>query len=104
MVPSNEDILMPSSGWISGNGEVYLDVETEHLVCFLGGTYALGGRLFDNREYVDIGARLILDCVYGYQTFPIGMMHERVNMVDCKTYSNQKLFHEEKEKRPNYAY
>ncbi|KAI2467422.1 glycoside hydrolase family 47 protein [Annulohypoxylon bovei var. microspora] len=106
MVPGNEDILMPSSGWVDGDGNVYIDEETEHLACFLGGTYALGGKLFNNREYVDIGAKLTLGCVYGYQSFPTGMMPERINMVSCKSLDNCKWdpqhFDEEKEKRPEY--
>ncbi|XXG96441.1 hypothetical protein Hte_002724 [Hypoxylon texense] len=106
MVPGGEDILMPSSGWIGGDEEVYLDAETEHLGCFLGGTYALSGKLFDDREYVDIGAKLTLGCVYGYQAFPTGMMPERINMVACKSWDDckwdQQVFDEEKGKRPEY--
>ncbi|OTA79565.1 glycoside hydrolase family 47 protein [Hypoxylon sp. CO27-5] len=106
MVPGNEDILMPSSGWVADNGDVYLDEETEHLGCFLGGTYALGGKLFNNKEYVDIGAKLTLGCVYGYQNFPTGMMPERINMVACETWDDcqwdQQRFDHEKGKRPEY--
>lgn len=104
MVPGNEDMLMPSSGWVAEDGNVYLDEETEHLACFLGGVYALGGKLFNNREYVDIGEKLTLGCVYGYQAFPTGMMPERVNMVACESFNDckwdRKRFDEEKGKRP----
>ncbi|KAI1379866.1 glycoside hydrolase family 47 protein [Hypoxylon crocopeplum] len=106
MVPGNEDLLMPSSGWVAEDGNVYLDHETEHLGCFLGGTYALGGKLFKNKEYVDIGAKLTLGCVYGYQAFPTGMMPERINMVPCEDLDDckwdQQRFDEEKGKRPEY--
>ncbi|KAI1204967.1 glycoside hydrolase family 47 protein [Annulohypoxylon truncatum] len=106
MIPGGEDILMPSSGWVDENGRVYLDEETEHLACFLGGVYALGGKLFNRGEYVDIGSKLTLGCVYGYQSFPNGMMPERVNMVACKTMDGCKWdtqhFDEEKRKRPEY--
>ncbi|KAI1403040.1 glycoside hydrolase family 47 protein [Hypoxylon fuscum] len=106
MVPGNEDMLMPSSGWVAEDGNVYLDEETEHLACFLGGVYALGGKLFNNREYVDIGEKLTLGCVYGYQAFPTGMMPERVNMVACESFNDckwdRKRFDEEKGKRPEY--
>ncbi|KAI0095829.1 glycoside hydrolase family 47 protein [Hypoxylon sp. NC0597] len=106
MVPDNNDILMPSSGWVAEDGNIYLDEEIEHLGCFLGGTYALGGKLFNNKQHVDIGTKLTLGCVYGYQTFPAGMMPERINMVACETWEdckwNQRQFDHEKEKRPEY--
>ncbi|KAI0896664.1 glycoside hydrolase family 47 protein [Annulohypoxylon nitens] len=106
MIPGGEDILMPSSGSVDEHGNLHLDEETEHLACFLGGVYALGGKLFNNKEYLDVGSKLTLGCVYGYQAFPTGMMPERVNMVSCKTWSgckwDQQHFDEEKVKRPEY--
>ncbi|KAI1412073.1 glycoside hydrolase family 47 protein [Hypoxylon sp. FL1857] len=106
MVPGNEDILMPSSGWVGEDANVNLDEEIEHLGCFLGGIYALGGKLLNNREYVEIGAKLTRGCVYGYQNFPTGMMPERINMVACKAWDDcewdREYFDEEKKKRPEY--
>ncbi|KAI1101080.1 glycoside hydrolase family 47 protein [Jackrogersella minutella] len=106
MLPGNEDIRMSSSGWVSQDGDIYLDDETEHLSCFLGGTFALGGKIFDNMEYVDIGEKLTLGCVYGYQAFPTGMMPERVNMVACEDSNDckwdQQYFDEQKGNRPEY--
>ncbi|KAF1968648.1 seven-hairpin glycosidase [Bimuria novae-zelandiae CBS 107.79] len=82
MIPTDEDIL------ISGNCDVLeagpsLDPESEHLSCFIGGLYALGGRLFGNATYLDIGTRLARGCAYAYKSFPTGIMPERYNMVKC---------------------
>ncbi|KAF2833203.1 seven-hairpin glycosidase [Ophiobolus disseminans] len=82
MIPGDEDIL------ISGNCDVIeevprLDPESEHLSCFIGGLYALGGRLFDCNEYLDLGAKLARGCAYAYKSFPTGIMPERYNMVIC---------------------
>ncbi|ORY13730.1 glycoside hydrolase [Clohesyomyces aquaticus] len=86
MLPGNEDIL------ISGNCDVVdmegtptprLDPESEHLSCFIGGLFALGGRLFENEEYLQTGAKLARGCVYAYKAFPTGIMPERYNMVLC---------------------
>jgi mannosyl-oligosaccharide alpha-1,2-mannosidase len=82
MTPTNEDIL------ISGNCDVLgdkkrLDPESEHLACFIGGLYALGGRLFENDKYLDTGAKLTRGCIYAYKSFPTGIMPERYNMVKC---------------------
>lgn len=82
MTPGQDDIL------ISGNCDVYedgpsLDPESEHLSCFIGGLYALGGRLFEDAKYLDAGEKLARGCVYAYKSFPTGIMPERYNMVKC---------------------
>ncbi|KAI0602903.1 endoplasmic reticulum mannosyl-oligosaccharide 1,2-alpha-mannosidase [Biscogniauxia sp. FL1348] len=103
MVPNDESILIPSSGKVTQDGRVILDEETEHLACYIGGTYALAGRLLGAKEYVDIGEKLALGCVYGYKSFPTGMMPERMNMVACESIEeckwNETRFDEEKIKR-----
>ncbi|KAF2632040.1 glycoside hydrolase family 47 protein [Macroventuria anomochaeta] len=82
MIPGDDDIL------ISGNCDVlqdgpHLDPESEHLSCFIGGLYALGGRLFNNDEYLNVGAKLARGCAYAYKSFPTGIMPERYNMALC---------------------
>ncbi|KAI0871456.1 glycoside hydrolase family 47 protein [Hypoxylon argillaceum] len=86
MIPNNEPILIPGSGRVADDGNVMLDQETEHLGCYIGGVYALAGRLLNNQGYVNIGSRLTLGCVYGYKSFPTGMMPERLNMVACESF------------------
>lgn len=89
MIPGGEDIL------ISGNVDIHsevasLDPESEHLSCFIGGLYALGGRLFENDEYLDTGAKLARGCAYAYKSFPTGIMPERYNMVLCPGRDHRK--------------
>ena len=89
MIPGPEDIL------ISGNVDVLddgpsLDPESEHLSCFIGGLFALGGRLFDNDEYLDVGAKLARGCAYAYKSFPVGIMPERYNMMLCPHKDHRK--------------
>ncbi|KAI1282334.1 glycoside hydrolase family 47 protein [Xylaria sp. FL0933] len=86
MIPGNEPILIPSSGKVTDDSNVVLDQEAEHLGCYLGGVYALAGRLLDKQGYVNIGSRLTLGCVYGYRSFPTGVMPERLNMVACESF------------------
>jgi mannosyl-oligosaccharide alpha-1,2-mannosidase len=87
MVPNQDDIL------ISGNvdirdGKPSLDPESEHLACFIGGTFAMAGRLFKSPEDVEIGAKLARGCAYAYKSFPTGMMPERFNMIVCEDKEN----------------
>ncbi|KAI0196421.1 glycoside hydrolase family 47 protein [Astrocystis sublimbata] len=106
MIPTNEPILLPSSGGVTNDGEVILDQETEHLGCYIGGVYALAGKLLNDPGYVNIGSRLTLGCVYAYRSTPTGMMPERFNMVACKTFENCKWdeskFLEEAGRRPEW--
>ncbi|KAJ3562047.1 hypothetical protein NPX13_g8712 [Xylaria arbuscula] len=103
MIPTNEPILMPSSGRVIGDGNVLLDQESEHLGCYIGGVYALAGRLFGDQGYVDTGANLTRGCVYAYKSFPTGIMPERINMVACDSLEECKWdedkFDEEKAKQ-----
>jgi mannosyl-oligosaccharide alpha-1,2-mannosidase len=108
MIPEEYDIL------ISGNCDVlddgpHLDPESEHLSCFIGGLYALGGRLFNNNEYVGFGAKLARGCAYAYHAMPTGIMPERYNMAICQGPDrlepciwNETYFEEETAKRAQY--
>ncbi|KAF2018773.1 glycoside hydrolase family 47 protein [Aaosphaeria arxii CBS 175.79] len=103
MVPNNEDIL------ISGNCDVLdsgprLDPESEHLSCFIGGLFALGGRLFQNESYVETGAKLARGCAYAYKSMPTGIMPERYNMIICPDQSactwDEEVWEAGRKKRP----
>lgn len=90
MTPDNADILISGNVNILSGGEPSLDPESEHLACFIGGTFALAGRLLNSEEDVEIGAKLTRGCVYAYKSFPTGMMPERFNMVICEDKKNCK--------------
>ncbi|KAJ4422104.1 hypothetical protein N0V82_003297 [Gnomoniopsis sp. IMI 355080] len=83
MLPDEKDILFAGNLDFYGDDSSNLDPESEHLACFLGGTYALGGKLFDREDYLTIGAKLGLGCAYAYNVTATGMMCERFNMVKC---------------------
>ncbi|EAQ82979.1 hypothetical protein CHGG_10797 [Chaetomium globosum CBS 148.51] len=73
------DILLPGNVNVDADLIAHLDPETEHLACFIGGTFALAGRLFATEDDVAVGARLTRGCVYAYRAFPTGLMPERLN-------------------------
>ncbi len=85
MLPSDEDILMVGMAIASDSGNRTLIPESEHLGCFVGGMYALAGRLFRKPHWVDdLGAKLTKGCIYSYRSMPTGIGPERWNMVPCK--------------------
>ncbi|KAF5658302.1 putative class I alpha-mannosidase [Fusarium heterosporum] len=86
MTPENKDILI--SGQIRAKdkgGEIQFELESQgqHLVCFLGGMLALGGRLFNRQQDVDTAAKLTNGCIYTYEAFPHGIMPETFHMMPC---------------------
>ncbi|KAL2131435.1 hypothetical protein VTI74DRAFT_5104 [Chaetomium olivicolor] len=65
------------------NDQVQLTPETQHLSCFSGGMFGLGGKLFGEQKHVEIGERLARGCAWAYNAFPTGLMPEIFDMVAC---------------------
>ncbi|OBR12779.1 alpha-1,2-Mannosidase [Colletotrichum higginsianum IMI 349063] len=106
MLPGGENVLISGNVDVDGAGNKVLDPESEHLACFIGGAYALAGRLLGREEWVAVGARLTLGCYYAYQAMPTGMMPERFNMVACARRDDcpwdEALWEAGKKLRPEY--
>ncbi|KAK8256698.1 glycosyl hydrolase family 47 protein [Phyllosticta capitalensis] len=87
LVPNNRDLLALGHVKIVGNRregeEIKLDPEWQNLVCYAGGMFALGGRLFNQSEHVDIGRRITDTCIWAHSAFPMGIMPETSSLVPC---------------------
>jgi mannosyl-oligosaccharide alpha-1,2-mannosidase len=55
----------------------------QHLSCFAGGLFALGGTLFSNPAHLSVGDRLARSCAWAYSRFPSGVMPEKFGMIPC---------------------
>ncbi len=82
MLPDNNDILFSGTATVS-KGIVTLNPEGQHLSCFAGGMFILGGKLFSRQEHLDIGTKLTRGCAYAYDAFPTGIMPEIFDMLTC---------------------
>ncbi|ORY10330.1 glycosyl hydrolase family 47-domain-containing protein [Clohesyomyces aquaticus] len=93
-----EDLLFCGDVHASDPDSISLDAEMQHLTCFVGGYFALAGRLFQNEHHVDLGAKLTEGCIYAYRSMPTGIMPEILNIVPCKSRSscpwNQTMYEE----------
>jgi len=69
--------------------------EGQHLSCFTGGMFALGGKLFDIPEHVGIGERLARGCAWAYDAFPTGLMPEIFGIVPCDSIEGPCPWNEE---------
>ncbi|OHF04146.1 glycosyl hydrolase family 47 [Colletotrichum orchidophilum] len=88
MTPGNEDILIAGQAHARGSNGVRtieLEPQGQHLVCFMGGLLALGGKLFNHPLEVSLARKLVDGCIYTYQSFPHGIMPETFYIVPCSS-------------------
>ncbi|KAI9166492.1 Endoplasmic reticulum mannosyl-oligosaccharide 1,2-alpha-mannosidase [Paramyrothecium foliicola] len=83
MIPDGQDILF--LGDLHMNDKADLSSESQHLTCFAGGMFALGGRLLGIKRHVEIGEQLARGCGWAYSAFPTGIMPEIFDILPCKT-------------------
>lgn len=75
-----------------------LQPEGTHLTCFAGGMFAIGAKVFDRKDDIDIAWKLTDGCVWAYEATSTGIMPESFlaipcpNMDDCPW--NETLWHE----------
>jgi mannosyl-oligosaccharide alpha-1,2-mannosidase len=82
LTPTNEDILIAGTVNAKDHGSE-LQPQGQHLVCFLGGLMALGGRMFGREKDMDAATKLVDGCVWTYKAFQHGIMPETFFMVPC---------------------
>lgn len=92
MVPDERDILFSAKVTTAGKPETDLMTEFEvtHLTCFLGGMFAMAGKIFEDRVDLEIGRKLTDGCVWAYETTPTGIMPEGATVVPCADATNCK--------------
>ncbi|KAH6657360.1 family 47 glycosyl hydrolase [Truncatella angustata] len=84
MLPDQDDILFTGDITVDpSTNAVELQGEGQHLSCFVGGMYGLGGKLFNIPEHVTIGEKIAKGCAWVYDSFPTGVMPEIYNLFPC---------------------
>ncbi|KAF2252536.1 glycoside hydrolase family 47 protein [Trematosphaeria pertusa] len=82
MTPENTDML--GTGFVRAEGSTaHLNPELQHLSCYAGGMFALGGKLFEQPEHVTVGRKLTDTCVWAYKASPAGIMPEVSHLYKC---------------------
>ncbi|KAK7229714.1 hypothetical protein V2G26_001884 [Clonostachys chloroleuca] len=84
MLPNGEDILFVGDARL-GKDKIRLIPDGQHLSCFAGGMFGLGGKVFGAKDHVSIGERLTRGCGWAYNQFPTGLMPELFTMLPCET-------------------
>jgi mannosyl-oligosaccharide alpha-1,2-mannosidase len=81
--PHNQSILISGDARISSAGSVKLEPNGQHLGCFAGGMVALGAKIFNRTDDMDIARKLVDGCVWTYDSMPMGIMPETFRMTPC---------------------
>ncbi|TGO34316.1 hypothetical protein BHYA_0203g00210 [Botrytis hyacinthi] len=84
MLPGKEDFLFAGTTFVHEDG-IHLVPEMQHLTCFIGGMFALGGKIFGIDDHIVIGDRIARGCGWVYQSFPTGVMPEIYALIECPT-------------------
>lgn len=82
---TNADILLSGTVEVDQSGEQHLRPTMEHLTCFAGGMFILGGKVFANQEDVDVGRKLTEGCIWAYENTITGLMPETLTAVPCES-------------------
>ncbi|KAH8179150.1 glycosyl hydrolase family 47 domain-containing protein [Sarocladium implicatum] len=102
MTPNEDDILFTGDVKVV-KGNPRLIPESQHLTCFVGGMFGLGGKLFEIDDHVSIGERLARGCGWAYKSFPAGVMPEIFQLIMCDSMSeckwNQEMWDNEGARR-----
>jgi mannosyl-oligosaccharide alpha-1,2-mannosidase len=94
MTPDNADMLM--TGFVRAEGsEPHLDSQLQHLACFAGGMFALGGKVFNKPEHLTIGRKITDTCFWAYRNSPAGVMPEISHLYKCPTVTDDCPWDEE---------
>ncbi|ROV92874.1 hypothetical protein VSDG_06319 [Cytospora chrysosperma] len=86
MLPDKEDVLFAGTTFVQED-RIDLIPEGQHLSCFVGGMFLLGGKTFRIEPHIRIGERLTRGCSWGYDAFPTGLLPEIFGLIPCPTLS-----------------
>lgn len=79
----SKDLLFCGDVHSSRPNEVTLDPEMQHLTCFIGGMFGLGGSLFSAPGHIELGEKLTKGCIYAYAAMPTGVSPEIFKTLPC---------------------
>jgi mannosyl-oligosaccharide alpha-1,2-mannosidase len=83
MTVDNSDILFTGNAQAIPGLSVTLDPQVQHLGCFAGGMVAIGAKIFNEPQDLDIARKLVDGCIWAYNLMPTGIMPELFHVVPC---------------------
>jgi mannosyl-oligosaccharide alpha-1,2-mannosidase len=87
MIPDDtRELLVAGEVHYSSYGNVHdrtFHPDQTHLVCFVGGMFALGSKIFNRPNDLEIAAKLTDACVWSYESTASGIMPEGFQITKC---------------------
>lgn len=84
MTLDDRDILLSGTVRMSKPEDMHLIAEGTHLTCFAGGMLAIGSKIFNRPEELDVASKLTDGCVWAYESTKTGIMPEGFITVPCE--------------------
>ena len=82
---AGKQVLFVGDAVVLSDAHIEHIAEGQHLSCFTGGMFGLGGKLFSIPDHLAIGERLARGCAWAYDAFPTGLMPEIFGMMPCES-------------------
>lgn len=89
---SPPDVLFSGTAFVTEKQRpktIELIPRLQHLGCFVGGHFALGGRLFGLDDHVTVGEQLARGCAWAYGAMPSGIMPDVATLIPCKATASR---------------
>ncbi|KAK2877217.1 hypothetical protein FQN49_001341 [Arthroderma sp. PD_2] len=83
LTEDGDDILFSGTVRAMSRSTITLEPESQHLTCFAGGMLAIGAKIFDRPDELDLGRKLVEGCIWAYNSMPAGVMPESFRAVQC---------------------
>lgn len=83
LIPQEQNILISGTVRTTTLGSIKLDPEGQHLTCFAGGMVALGAKIFNRTDDLDVARKLVDGCIWAYDSMPTGVMPETFQTIPC---------------------
>ncbi|KAI9831179.1 MAG: hypothetical protein M1826_003844 [Phylliscum demangeonii] len=91
MTIDNRDVLFAGKRVVSDMTPTQLIPEGSHLTCFAGGMFAIGSKIFNRPDELDLAAKLTDGCVWAYESTTTGVMPEGFLVLACDDAAHSKL-------------
>lgn len=92
MIPDNDrEILVVGSAnaqanWMEDPDRLFkLVPEQSHLLCFAGGMWGIGSKIFGREADMEIAEKLTDACVWAYEATKTGIMPELMSLIPCES-------------------
>jgi mannosyl-oligosaccharide alpha-1,2-mannosidase len=83
LTPQDANILVSGTVLKNAADHVKLNPQGQHLTCFAGGMVAMGAKIFNRSQDLNVAQKLVDGCIWAYDSMPTGIMPELFSLIPC---------------------